>query len=82
MGLNEVLKYPFKDAGLGFICDGNTRLMDVPGFSSLDKEDKHLAHIRGWGFFGYLKDGDKLQDEFAKFVVDALNEKWERDFGK
>jgi len=80
--LKDILKPPFYDAGMGLICDGNTRLLDVPGFVSpeQDKNDRHLAHIRGWGFFGYLKNGEEIQDNFAKFVVDALNEKYERDF--
>jgi len=84
MTIKDILKPPFYNSGLGLICDGNTRLLDVPGFTSkdIDKDDTHLAHIRGWGFFGYLKDGDKLQDEFTEFVVTALNEKWERDYGK
>ena len=79
--LKDILKPPFYDAGLGLICDGNTRLLDAPGFvpPERDKNDSHLAHIRGWGFFGYLENGEEIQDSFAKFVVDALNEKWERD---
>jgi len=82
--LKDILKPPFYDAGLGLICDGNTRLMDVTGYVSTekDKNDSHLAHIRGWGFFGYLKNGEEIQDNFKKFVVDALNEKAERDFSE
>ena len=78
--LKESLKPPFYNAGFGLICDGNTRLLDVPGFVSpeQDKNDSHLANIRGWGFFGYLKNGEEMQDEFTEFVIEALNEKWER----
>jgi len=82
MGIEKVLKPPFYHAGIGHIFDGNTRLMDVPGYVSDDENEKdsHVANVRGWGFFQYFKNGDQLQDEFIKFVVAALNEKWERDF--
>lgn len=76
------IKPPFRDMGCGFIGDSNHHLLDVPGYASEfnDKNDCHLAKIRGWGFFGYLKDGEKLQDEWRDFVISALNEKYDRDY--
>lgn len=44
-----------------------------------DAEGNMLVDIRGWGRLQYFKDGDKLQDKIAKWVVDAINEKLERD---
>jgi hypothetical protein len=64
--LRKLLKPPFHHddvPGIGMIYDGNTRLID----------------IRGWGFFQYYKNGEQLQDEFKEFVVQSLNEKWERE---
>jgi hypothetical protein len=64
--LRKLLKPPFHHddvPGIGMIYDGNTRLID----------------IRGWGFFQYYENGEQLQDEFREFVVQALNEKWERE---
>jgi hypothetical protein len=82
--LKELLKPPFYHAGIGHIFDGNTRLMDVPGYipDDEDKKDSHVANVRGWGFFQYFENGEQLQDEFIEFVVQALNEKRERDFGE
>jgi hypothetical protein len=48
------------------VYDGNARLLD----------------IRGWGFFQNYENGEQLQDEFKEFVVQALNEKWDKDVGK
>jgi hypothetical protein len=64
--LRKLLKPPFHHddiPGIGMIHDGNTQLVD----------------IRGWGFFQYYENGEQLQDEFKEFVVQALNEKWERE---
>jgi hypothetical protein len=65
MTLKELLKPPFHHDGTstGMVYDGNTRLLD----------------IRGWGFFQNYENGEQLQDEFKKFVVQALNEKWNRE---
>jgi hypothetical protein len=63
--LRELLKPPFHHDGTstGMVYDGNTRLLD----------------IRGWGFFQNYENGEQLQDEFKEFVVQALNEKWNRE---
>jgi hypothetical protein len=63
--LRELLKPPFHHDGssTGMVYDDNTRLLD----------------IRGWGFFQYYENGAQLQDEFKEFVVQALNEKWDRE---
>jgi hypothetical protein len=83
--LKELLKPPFyhDESSCGHVFDGNSRILDVPGFASVKegKDNTHLAHVRGWGFFQYFENGEELQDEFKDFVVQALNEKWERDFG-
>ena len=80
--LEKLLKPPFVHDKVGMVYDGNTRLTDIPGlaFEGEDKNDTHLARVRGWGFFQYYKNGEKLQDEFMDFLTAALNEKWERDF--
>jgi len=82
--LRETLKPPFTHDVIGMVYDGNTRLVDVPGYAleGQDEKDTHLAKVRGWGFFGYLKNGEQLQDEFMDFLTAALNEKWERDYGR
>jgi hypothetical protein len=63
--LRELLKPPFYRDGTdtGMVYDGNAWLLD----------------IRGWGFFRYYENGEQLQDEFKEFVVQALNEKWNRE---
>ena len=79
--LKKVLKPPFYHGGLGEIFEGNTRIMQVPGYvcDDVNETDSHLAKIRGWGFLQYFENGAQLQDEFIDFVVQALNEKWERE---
>ena len=72
------IKPPFIHMGCGFIGCSNHHLLDVPGHG----DKNQLANVRGWGFFGYLEDGERLQDEWRDFVVAALNEKYERDFGE
>jgi len=53
--LKDTLKPPFYHDGTfcGLVHDGNTRLLDVPGYACVedDKHDSHLAVVRGWGFF-------------------------------
>jgi hypothetical protein len=46
--LKEVLKPPFYHDAIGQIYDGNTRLMEVPGYSlnENNKTDSHLAKVR------------------------------------
>ena len=82
--LRELLKPPFYHDEAGQIYEGNTRIMESPGYVCKDDNitDSHVAKIRGWGFLQYFENGAQLQDEFIEFVVQALNEKWERDFGK
>ena len=73
--LKELLKPPFfhDHCGCGEVfC----------GVNKADYKTSRLAQIRGWGFFQYFENGEQLQDEFKEFVVQALNEKWERDFGE
>lgn len=63
--------------------DFEHRVIDVPGYICEDenKDDRHLAHIRGWGYLGYFENGAELQDEFKAFVAEALNEHWKRKYG-
>jgi len=72
--LRELLNPPFSHdhCGVGEVyC----------GVNKADYKTSRLAQIRGWGFFQYFENGEQLQDEFKDFAVNALNEKWERDFG-
>ena len=54
------LSPPFTKDDVGYIYDSNMVV---------------VAQIRGWGHFQYLPNAEKLQDEFAQFIVDAMNEK-------
>jgi len=82
--LKEVLKPPFTHDHIGMIYDANSRFIDVPGINS-NKENPEswqgeaVAKTRGWGVFQYYENGEELQNAFMDFIVDALNEKWERD---
>jgi len=39
-----------------------------------DKENNQILDIRGWGRLGYMKDGDRLQDEIGEYICHLLNE--------
>jgi len=69
--LKDILKPPFTHCGTPV---GNVTCGTVEGL-------RRLADVRGWGFFQYFENGEALQDEFKDFLVAAMNEKWERDFG-
>jgi hypothetical protein len=73
--LKELLKPPFSHdhCGVGEV---------FVGVNQADYGSTRIAQVRGWGFFQYFENGDRLQDEFKDFVVQALNEKWERDYGE
>ena len=66
--LQEVLKPPFMldDAEMTFLYDDNGH---------------HLLDIRGWGFFQKFENGAQLQDEWSRWVRNALNEKAAREWG-
>ena len=70
--LKDTLKPPFTHCktGAGHILCGT-----VDG-------QRRFADVRGWGFFQYFENGGELQDTFKDFLVEALNEKWERDYGE
>ena len=70
--LKKALKPPFTHCGTPV---GNVTCRTVEGL-------RRLADVRGWGFFQYFENGEALQDEFKEFLVEALNEKWERDYGE
>lgn len=73
--LKDILKPPFRHdhCGVGEIhC----------GVKYRNYSESRLAQIRGWGFFQDFENGAQLQDEFKDFVVAALNEKWEKDYGQ
>jgi predicted heme/steroid binding protein len=74
--LKELLKPPFSHDGIG--VSGEIYV----GVNGMDYKGTRIAQVRGWGFFQNFENGDKLQDEFKDFLVAALNEKWERDFGE
>jgi hypothetical protein len=44
-----------------------------------DSEGNHICDIRNWGRLQYFDRGEELQDKMAKFIVDAINEKLERE---
>ncbi len=54
------LSPPFTKDDSGYIYDANMVV---------------VAQMRGWGHFQYLPNGEKLQDDFAQFIVNAMNEK-------
>ncbi|MDR1837571.1 MAG: hypothetical protein LBQ89_07935 [Treponema sp.] len=73
--LKESLKPPFYH-GSGLLI-GNI-------FSYTDEAKyirAHLLLMQSQEYFQCFENGEQLQDEFKEFVVQALNEKWERDFG-
>jgi hypothetical protein len=51
------------------------------GVNKVHFNSTRIAQVRGWGFFQNFKNGEQLQDEFKDFLVQALNEKWEREYG-
>ena len=72
--LRELLKPPFCDefSNEDIYCVtkfGCTRVLEICGFRYFHNPE--VPEI-----------GKYLQDEFKKFVIQALNEKWERDFGE
>jgi hypothetical protein len=61
----DLLMPPFKTAGaLPHIFDGN---------------DFVCGMVRGWGSLQDYENGAELQDELKQFIVDAMNEKFERE---
>lgn len=46
-----------------------------------DADNKMIADIRGWGWIQYLEveNPEDIQDGIAQFIVDAINEKYERE---
>lgn len=44
-----------------------------------DANGDAICDIRGWGRLQYYKNGDKLQDKIAQYIVDAINEKLAKD---
>lgn len=44
-----------------------------------DADGKMIADVRGWGWIQKLDNSEQVQDDIGQFIVDALNEKHERD---
>lgn len=44
-----------------------------------DSESNRILDIRGWGRLQYYRGGAELQDKITAWVVEAINEKLERD---
>ena len=44
-----------------------------------DADDKMIADVRGWGWIQKLPKPEETQDAIGQFIVDAINEKHERD---
>lgn len=43
-----------------------------------DSDGKHIVDIRGWGWIQKLAHAEDIQDTIGQYVVDAINEKYER----
>lgn len=59
------VKYPVKYSSLGTYI--------------YDADDKMIADVRGWGWIQKLDQPEKTQDEIGQFIVDAINEKMEKE---
>ena len=73
--LKELLKPPFYHNNYlcgEIYCENN----------KIDNGKLQLLQTRAWLFFQDFKNGGQLYDDFMDFVVTALNEKWEHDFGE
>jgi hypothetical protein len=73
--LKDLLKPPFSIYPLGEIVDAS--------FDHYVLMSVHGRTAEGlWGLFSKYENGDRLYEEFKEFVVSALNEKWEREYGE
>lgn len=43
-----------------------------------DAEGNHILDIRGWGRIQYYENAEGIQDKIAQWVVDAINEKLDK----
>lgn len=61
-------------------CDHGTIIF---GSNGINGGDQVLLNVRGWGriqgLFPTLEEAEKFQDEYAEWVVQAINEKIERE---
>jgi hypothetical protein len=64
-----------------------TKVLDVYTFPAkydemggyiFDANNQMIGEVRGWGKLQYLPDAEELQDALGQFIVDAINEKWEK----
>jgi len=73
--LKELLKPPFNWDGFSnseyILCGTNNA--DCKGIG---------LKVYGTPFLEHFKNGKQLYDDFKDFIVAALNEKWERNFGE
>jgi hypothetical protein len=61
----DLLKPPFKgDNASSYIFDKNNFMCGM---------------VRGWGVLQSYENGEELQDELKRFIIDAMNEKFERE---
>lgn len=44
-----------------------------------DAEGSRILDVRGWGRLQYYKNGAEVQDKITAWIVEAINEKLERD---
>ena len=61
--IKELIKYPVKVDMAGYVWDADGNM---------------ILMIRGWGRLQYLPDGEKKQDDIGAFIVQAINEKLEK----
>ena len=73
--LKDLIKPPFSHCGTG--CGHVTaKVITSKGEESFTR----LLDIRGWGYFQNFENGAALQDAFKDWIVEALNEKVEREW--
>jgi len=74
--LKELLKPPFFSCG-DFTLDWDVACM----YPDSRGEQRFLCTVYGRRFLGY-ENCEQLQKELREFVEQAINEKWERNFGE
>jgi hypothetical protein len=60
----DLIKPPFKSQGTLHIFDQNSFMCGM---------------VRGWGSLQDYENGEGLQDELLRFIIDAMNEKFDRE---
>lgn len=53
----------------GYIFDSKNSVVS----DNYDADECIASRVRGWGRISYLRDAEKLQDEFGDIIADSLN---------